>query len=105
MSPNIWWAYDEDSQKFAALPPGPFLLPAFILCFFSYLWSSQRNQRTGMERAAGHLVDSPEWQAKHIRYLQLVKMAADCNQNISIAHWNERQRLKEYLLNPHGYQQ
>ena len=69
MSPNIWWAYDADSQQFAALSPGPFLLPAFILCFFSYLWSSQRNQRTGMERAAGHLVDSPEWQARHIRSL------------------------------------
>jgi len=105
MNHNIWWAYDADSERFAALPPGPLLLPAFIICFISYLWRSCYNQRSGLERAAGHLVDTPEWQAKHIRYIQLCKISADCNQNISMALWHERQQLKEYLLNPHGYPQ
>jgi hypothetical protein len=100
--PNLWWVYDSENQSFSALPPGPFLLPVLIFSAIFSLFSSGGQRVTNLKGVAGHLADTPEWQAKHARYYYLIEKSAKFNGDIPLQESIELDRLGAYLHNPYG---
>lgn len=100
--PNLWWVYDSDNGSFSTLPTGPMLLPALLVMGLAALFSSRPRTKTFKENA-GKLARTPEWQAKHARYQELVRMYVSSNGDLELEELNELRLLEKYLYNPHGF--
>jgi hypothetical protein len=98
--PNLWWVYDSNDRSFSALPPGPMLVPALFIMALAVLFGSPR--RRTFKHNAGRLAETPEWQSKHARYQELVKMSVASNGNLPLKDLTELEQLERYLCNPHG---
>ncbi len=101
--PNLWWVYDTDEKSFSTLPTGPFLVPALFICGLSVLWRSCFDRQHTIETIAGELANSAYWQAKHKRYMELVKRSVDTDNNLELHERYELKKLSTYLNNPYGH--
>jgi hypothetical protein len=101
--PNLWWVYDTDEKSFSTLPTGPFLVPALLICGLSVLWRSCFDRQHTIETIAGSLTDTAYWQAKHKRYMELVYLSAETDNNLEMHERHELNKLQTYLNNPYGH--
>jgi hypothetical protein len=100
---NLWWAYDSETGSFSALPASPLLVPALIIMGIIALARGNPRPPATIQDVAGHLVDSPEWQANHDRYEHLLSRYTCNPDSLDNYEWLEMKRLGRYLMNPHGF--
>jgi hypothetical protein len=96
--PNLWWVYDNESNKFSALPTGPFFVPALIICSIAALFGAGRTEVSTFAKRAGPRALSPEWPAKEKRYWELFRKR--CERYPEPLDWDEHlelMRLEQYL--------
>jgi hypothetical protein len=77
---NIWWAYDESSGSFSALPASPLLLPCIGLFFlFAVLDKSQNGSKAGriLESADRAKADMTAFEINRTRYKRLLAILAE----------------------------
>lgn len=100
--PNLWWSYNAEDNQFSPLPAGPFLVPALIIATIASLFGQGQVPVQDFEANAGSLVDSPEWQARRLRYEELAERYLTDYDGMSWPEIAEYKRLKRYLETPHG---
>ena len=92
--PSLWWAYDEQSNSFSALPAGPFLLPALLAASVAVVCQKfRRNAVNPKNLISQSIYNSPEYQHAKQRYYYLINKKATEN-GLSIQEEAELWRLK-----------
>ena len=100
--PNLWWVYNSDEGGFSTLPTGPLLVPALLFMAIASLFSNGGQRVANLEKTAGHLAHTPEWQAKHDRYHELIRKSLDNGNSLDYLEWAEFRKLEHYLHDPFG---
>ena len=101
--PNLWWVYNSDEGGFSTLPTGPMLVPALLFMAIASLFTGGGERVADLEKLAGSLAKTPEWQARYQRYEELIDKFVRTGNELSIAEMAEFKRLEDYLYNPFGY--
>lgn len=70
-NPNLWWAYDSESNSFGALPASPFLLPALAIMGVLSLFGFGRVRVSSNAEMLGEFGKSSEYRKCEARYNEL----------------------------------
>lgn len=91
---NLWWSYDPDNGSFAALPPGPLLIPAIGIFAFVALVRAIKGNGPSEKRVLGStMYESEHYQSKRKRYYELIKKSAESG-GLGLAEREELNRLE-----------
>lgn len=98
--PNLWWSYDPDNGSFAALPAGPFFLPALIVVCIASIGNALFNPRRSREEIVGSISKTDLYRQQAARYQYLGSKRLEQG-DLELREWREYYDLQFFLNNPH----